>query len=187
MFPVLLTVGHLAVSSFGVFLALGFLLAIFLVWRLSRAWDLDEEKILDLTLLTFIGGLIGARVYFVIFNLPIFLSNPLNLILINKVPGLFFWGGILGGWLSLYIFARRFRMDFWQVADIASVGVVGGLILSSLGCFFGGCDVGVPSKDFFAVTMMGVLGKRWPVQLLQVLLEGPKRPRSSVLCFAGQR
>lgn len=170
MLPVLFSIGNLSVSSFGVFLALGFLFAIFLVWRLSRAWDLDEEKTLDLTLVTFIGGLLGARAYFVIENLQFFIASPLSFILINKVPGFSFWGGILGGWLTMYFFARRKRLDFWQLADIALVGVLGGLVLSNLGCFLGGCNIGNPTKAFFGVSMVGALGKRWPVQLIEALL-----------------
>lgn len=170
MFPVLFSIGTLSVSSYGVFLAAGFLLAIFLVWRLSRAWDLDEEKILDLTLLTFLGGLIGARLYFAIEHLQFFASSPLKIILINKYPGFSFWGAFLGGWLTLYFLIRRFKLNFWQVADIASVGFLGGLIFSDLGCFLGGCNVGIPSNAFFATTMVGQLGRRWPVQGLEALL-----------------
>lgn len=158
MFPQL-SIGNMTVSSFGVFLAAGFLFGIFLVWRLCRAWDLDEERSLDLILLTVIGALIGARVYFVIGHLQPFLASPLNLILVNKAPGLVLWGGILGGWLTIYFFAKRSRMDFWLVSDIAAVGVLGGLILSDVGCFFGGCNVGIPS-----------IGKRWPIQLVEGLL-----------------
>lgn len=157
-------------SSFGVFLALGFLLGIFLIWRLARAWDLDEEKILDLTLLTFLGGLVGARLYFAVSHLQYFIVSPLNLILINKVPGFSFWGGLLGGWLVLTILSRRFKMDFWLLADIAAVGFLGGLILSDVGCFFGSCNVGIPSKAFFAVPMVGVIGKRWPLQIIESFL-----------------
>lgn len=170
MLPVLFSIGSISVSSIGVFLALGFLLGIFLVWRLARAWDLDEEKILDLMLLTFIGGLIGARVYFAIEHLQDFIVSPLNLLLVNKLPGFNFWGGFLGGWLTLYIFARRKRLDFWQLADIASVGLLGGLILSNIGCFLGGCNVGTVSKAFFAITQEGLLGRRWPVQAVEALL-----------------
>lgn len=170
MYPVLFSIGSVSLSSFGVFLALGICFGIFLVWRLCRAWDLDEEKSLDLTLLTFIGGLLGARIYFAIENLPVFASSPLNLILINKVPGLSFWGGLLGGWLTMYIFARRKRLDFWQLADIALVGVLGGLVLSDIGCFLGGCNIGVPTSAFFGVTMVGSLGKRWPIQVVESLL-----------------
>ncbi|MCR4306115.1 MAG: prolipoprotein diacylglyceryl transferase, partial [Candidatus Daviesbacteria bacterium] len=170
MIPVLFSIGSLSVSSFGVFLVLGFLLGMFLVWRLSRAWDLDEEKTLDLTLLTFIGGIVGARLYFVLENLQIFFVSPFNLILINKVPGLSFWGGILGGWLTLYYFARRKRLDFWQLADIAFVGILGGMVLSNLGCFLGGCNVGSPTNSILGVSMVGALGKRWPVQLIEAIL-----------------
>lgn len=170
MLPVLFSIGNVAISSFGVFLALGFLLGVFVVWRLARAWDLDEEKVLDLTLATFIGGLIGGRAFFALEHWQIFVSVPIKLILIMKYPGLSFWGGFLGGWLTLHFLARRMKMDFWQVADIASVGFLGGLILSDLGCFLGSCSVGIPSNAFFAIPMAGLIGKRWPVQLVEALI-----------------
>lgn len=170
MFPVLFSIGNISISSFGVFLALGFLWGVFLVWRLSRAWDLDEEKILDLTLLTFLGGFLGARAYFVLENFQFFASSPLKIIIFTHFPGFSFWGGFLSGWLSLFYFARRLRVDFWQVADIASVGFLGGLILSNIGCLLGGCSIGIASKFFFAVPQVGSLGKRLPTQGFESLL-----------------
>lgn len=170
MFPVLLTIGSFAVSSFGVFLALGFLLGVLLIWRLSRAWDMDEEKVLDLTLLTFLGGLIGARVYFVIEHWDYFAVNFSKAILFYKFPGFSFWGGVLGGWLTLFYFAKRFKLDFWQIADIASVGFLGGLILSDIGCLLGGCGSGIPYKGFLAVSQVGSIGSRFPTQAVQALL-----------------
>ncbi len=159
MYPVLFSIGKFPVSSYGVFLALGFLFGIFLVWRLCRAWDLDEEKTLDLTLLTILGGVLGARIVFVIENFKFFLTSPLSAILIYRIPGFSFWGGILGGFLALYFLVKRSRMDFWQAADIASVGFFAGVIFSDLGCFAGGCNVGIPLKAFFAVPMVGFLGQ----------------------------
>lgn len=170
MLPVLFSMGKFNVSSFGIFLALGFLLGVFLIWRLGRAWDLDEEKVLDLSLLTFLGGLIGARLYFVLEHLSFFADSPLSVILINKFPGFSFWGGFLGGWLSLYFFSKRFKMNFWQLADIALVGFLGGLILSNIGCLLGGCNAGVLSKAFFAVNIEGLVGKRWPVPAVEAIL-----------------
>ncbi len=169
MLPVLFSIGKWPVSSFGVFLTLGFLVGVFLVWRLSRAWDLDEEKILDLTLLTFLGGLIGSRIYFVLEHLPIFLQDIFRIVLINKYPGFSFWGSFLGGWLSLVYFARAKKQDFWLLGDIAAVGFLGSLVLSDLGCFLGGCQVGIRS-NFLAVSMVGILGKRFPTQVLEAAL-----------------
>lgn len=169
MLPVLFSIGTIPVSSFGIFLALGFLLGVFLVWRLSRAWELDEERVLDLTLLTFLGGLIGARLYFVLENLALFLPNIFNILLIQKVSGLSFWGAILGGWLTLYFFTYKRKEDFWQITDIAVVGFIGGLILADLGCFLSGCEVGIHS-NFLAVDMVGFMGKRFAVQIFEALL-----------------
>ena len=119
MLPVLFSLNKVSLSSFGVFTTLGFLVGVFLVWRLSRAWDLDEERILDLTLLTFLGGLFGARLYFVLEHLSVFALNFLRIILINKYPGFSFWGAILGGWLTLFYLCRSKKMDFWLISDIA--------------------------------------------------------------------
>lgn len=170
MFPVLLTVSNIPVSSFGVFLALGFLVGVFLIWRLARAWDLNEEKILDLTLLTFLGGLIGARLYFVLEKLSFFSQNFLGILLFNKYPGFSFWGAFLGGWLTLFYLAKRNKLDFWQLGDIAAVGFLGGLFFSDLGCFLGGCNIGIQNNFFLAVNMVGSLGKRFPVQALEAIL-----------------
>lgn len=169
MLPVLFSIDKWPVSSFGVFLTLGFLVGVFLVWRLSRAWDLDEEKILDLTLLTFLGGFIGSRIYFVLEHLPIFMQSIFRIVLINKYPGFSFWGSFLGGWLTLAYFARAKKQDFWLLGDIAAVGFLGSLIIFDLGCFFGGCQVGIRS-NFLAVNMVGILGKRFPTQILEAVL-----------------
>lgn len=169
MFPVLFQIGGISISSLGAFLIIGFFLAIFLVWRLARAWDLDEEKVLDLILLTFVGEMIFGRIYFILSNFQLFGFHFLKWLLVTKYPGFSFGGGILGGALILYIFARRFKLNFWQLADIASVGLLGGVILSDLGCFFGGCNIGLKSNLFFAVPMVGVIGKRWPVQIIEAL------------------
>ena len=166
MFPVI-SLGPFSISSFGLTLALGFLFGIFLIWRLSRAWDLNEEKILDLTILTFIGGLMGARVYFILENFQIFGADFLKWILIQKYQGFAFWGGILGGFLTLKFYAKKFKVNFWQALDFASVGFLGGLIFLNLGCFLGGCNIGVTSKAFFALPMVGAIGTRIPIQLFE--------------------
>ena len=169
MLPVLFSIGNLSISSFGLLLVVAFLFGVFLTFRLARAWDLDEEKILDLTLLTFLGGLIGSRVYFGLEHPDEFWFHPIRLILIHKFPGFSFWGAFLGGWLSLYFFSRRKKMDFWQVGDLASVGFLGSLIFADIGCFLGGCSMGIVS-DFLAVPMVGAIGKRFPVQFMEAIL-----------------
>lgn len=170
MLPVILRFGPFYISSFGLFLSLAFVYSTFLVWRLARAWDLNEERILDLLVLVFLGSLVFSRIYFVLQNLNLFGFDLFKMVLFTKYPGLSFWGGFLGGWLTLYAFAIRFKLDFWQMADVASVGFLGGLILGNLGCFLGSCGVGIESHAFFAVTQLGYIGRRVPIQLVEAAL-----------------
>lgn len=172
MLPVLLTIGPITISSFGLFLSLGFIYGSFLVWRLARAWELSEEKVLDLIILTFFGGLIGARLFFVALNFEFFAADLFKIFPLTKYPGMSFWGGFLGGWLTLFVFARRLKFNFLQIADLAAVGFLGGLILSDIGCFLGGCGVGSLSNAFFAVPMVGIVGKRFPVQIFEAFITG---------------
>lgn len=169
MFPVLLTIGKTPISSFGVILLLGILMGVFLIWRLIRAWDLDEEKVLDITFLTFLGGLVGARLYFVFTHFNLFSPNIFNTFFFNRVPGFSFWGGLFFGVLSLYFLAKKKKMDFWMLSDIASIGLLAGLIFNSLGCFLGGCDVGVSTRLLVGVGMAGEIGRRFPIQILEAL------------------
>lgn len=169
MLPTLFTIAKIPISSFGFFLSLGILFALHLIWRLARAWDLPEEKILDLFFLTIFVGFIGARIFFIILNFEIFDSLS-KMILITRYPGLSFWGGLFGGWLTLYFLTKRTKLSFWQIADIAAVGVIGGIILGDIGCFLGGCGYGNASNFFMAVPVVGLIGKRLPIQIFEAII-----------------
>ena len=171
MFPTLFSIGKLNISSFNVFLVLSFLYGIFLVWRLVRAWDIDEEKSLDLTFLTLAGGLIGSRIIFVLEHLEVFIRSLPKIILIYQQPGFSAWGGVVSGFLTLYFFSRRFKIDYWQVSDLGAVAFLGSLILANLGCLPGGCDtVNVfgsgrkfPVAGIEALLLLAAFLKIWPV------------------------
>lgn len=170
MFPILFSVGSFSISTFAVFVTAAFLFAVFTIWRLARAWDIEEEKALDFTILTFIGGIIVSRLYFVTEHLEIFLKTPLNILLFFRQPGFSFWGGFLGGWLTLYLLSRKNKIDFWHVADLASVAFLGSMIFTDLGCFFAGCDLGIPSNAFFALKIPNQAQKIIPVSLIEAFL-----------------
>ena len=169
MHPLLLTIDNFSVSSFGFFLSLAFLTAVFVIWRLCRVYDIDEEKTLDIALLSFFGGLIGARVFYVLTNTAQF-ADLQRVFLVNRYPGLNFWGGIIFGFLTLQLIVKHFRLQLWQMADFVTVGVFAGLILGSTGCILGSCQYGVVSSSPLAVLQVGVLERRFPVQLLAALL-----------------
>lgn len=175
MKPVLFTinnipfVGNFPISSFGLFLLLGVLLSSFVVWRLARFYDINEEKVIDLILLTFIGSILGARITFVLLHLNLF-DTIQKVFFINKYPGLSFWGGLLGGYLFIRYFSAKFKLKFWQIADFAVVGLFLGLSFGALGCLFGSCQYGLLGQEPFAINQVGVVGRRFPIQLVESLL-----------------
>lgn len=169
MWPVLITIGNIPISSFGFFLLISLLTGAFFIWRVIRVYDFNEEKTLDLILLTFLGGLIGARVYFILSHLNQF-DGFFKLILINRYPGLSFWGSFLGGFLTLSFFSKRLKVNFWQIADYASVGLFISLSLASLGCLLGSCGYGQVSNLPLAIPQSGLIGKRFPLQFIEAIL-----------------
>ncbi|MBI2021638.1 prolipoprotein diacylglyceryl transferase [Candidatus Daviesbacteria bacterium] len=169
MKPVLFNLGNYPISSFGLSMILAFLAASFVIWRVIRLYELDEEKIVDLILVTFVGGLISARIYYILFHLNLF-DQIYKVFLINRYPGLSFWGAFLGSLVILKFFARRLKVDFWLVADITMPGLFVGLVIGSIGCLLGSCQYGLPSNLSFAVSQVGLIGKRFPLQVVEALL-----------------
>lgn len=169
MWPVIFSVGSLSISSFGIFLGLAFLAAVYTSWKLARLYEIDEERILDLAILTFFGGMISSRLFFVLTHLSIF-DDPSKIILISRYPGLSFWGGLAGGLLTLRFFASRSKLNFWQLADFAAAGLFLALSLGDVGCLLGGCFYGQVSNSFLATGVVGVIGKRFPLAIFEALV-----------------
>lgn len=169
MLPVIFNLAGVPISSFGVFLTLSLIAALFTAWRLARAYDLAEEQVVNLTLLSFIGGVVGARVYAVVTNPAVF--NSLDKILaINKFPGLSFWGGLIGGVLVFSYLTTRSKFSFWQLLDFAACSLLIGMVVGGVGCWFGGCAYGVPSNLIIAAEVVGQVGRRLPISLIESLI-----------------
>lgn len=169
MKPVFLTIFGQPLSSFSLFFLAAFLLAVYVIWRITKVYELDEEKMLDILILTFFGGLIVARIYFILFHLDQSMSI-LKILLINRYPGLSFWGGFFGGLLILKLLTLRFKLNFWQVLDFATPALFLGLSVASIGCILGSCQYGLPSNLPFAITQVGLVDKRFPIQIIESLL-----------------
>lgn len=168
MHPILISIGNFSISSFGFFASLAFVAAIFTIWRLSRVYDIDEEKTLDITLLTFFGGLLGARVAFILTNLAQF-DTLSKMVFLNRYPGLNFWGGVILGLASLYLFTRRLKIGLYHMADFITVGFFAALVFGSFGCLLGTCQYGYPYNGILSVPQVGLVGSRFPIQLLETI------------------
>src|SRR5947209_3730348 len=102
MYPVLLSINGFSLTTITVFLYLAFFLSLFVIWRLSKLYEIDSEKTLDLFLMTSVVGLLFARLDFVLTHLSIItdFSKAVNLF---KYPGYAFWGGFIASLVFLWL------------------------------------------------------------------------------------
>jgi phosphatidylglycerol---prolipoprotein diacylglyceryl transferase len=146
MYPELFRIGDFPVTSYGLWLAVGMLLALFVASRLAANDGLPRERIYDLGLWTLLGGLIGSKIlmFFVEENVQVFSLDFLR-------SGGVYYGGLIGGFLAVAIIVRLYKLPFWKVADAFAPGVALGQAFGRQGCFAAGCCWGKPTDLFWGV------------------------------------
>ena len=134
MFPELFKIGDFPINTYGVLLAIGLMCALFAAARLAKNDGLPKERIYDLGLWTIIGGLLGSKIlmFFVEDNVQIFSLDFLR-------SGGVYFGGFLGGFITLVILIRFYKLPFWKVGDAFAPGVALGQVFGRMGCFSAGC------------------------------------------------
>ena len=110
-------IGSLSIYWYGLILALAMLAGIGMAIMIGRFYKVKAETIVDFAFWLIIGGLIGARLYYVGLEWAYYKDDPLSILKIWQ-GGLAIHGAILFGLLSLWLFVRRRKLDFWLLASI---------------------------------------------------------------------
>ncbi len=145
MKPVLIQIGSIPVYSFGVMIVAAFFICCWIVNLELRRKGLDHQVEADsLVISVLIGGLIGARGYYILENFTEFLSAPFE---IFSGGGLVWYGGVLGGVVALTYVLQRKKLNWLQVADILAPALALGYAIGRIGCLLAGDgDYGKPSN-----------------------------------------
>jgi len=169
MFPTLLQIGPVYISSLGFFSFLGFLFGGFVLWRKGKEENFDEEPILDLWILSLLSGFLTGRLLFCLTN-PLYFSKPfLGFFSFVKLPGISFLGLILGMFITWIIFSDKAKWDFWKLADVAVFSVICFQIFWRLGQFLDGSFFGKQTLLPWKISFPGIEGARHPIQLYDFL------------------
>jgi phosphatidylglycerol:prolipoprotein diacylglycerol transferase len=163
MKPVLFQLGPFPVSSFGVFLLAAFAVGILLLLPRTRRLGWDPGEVLDLSLYTIIGGVVGARAGYVLVNLRDFASDPVRIVTIWRDAGLTFYGALLGGAVVAWLYGRRRGWSLGRIADAAAPGLALGYAVAMIGALLYGLNYGRPATVPWAITLFGE--PRHPTQL----------------------
>jgi phosphatidylglycerol---prolipoprotein diacylglyceryl transferase len=136
MYPVLFTVGDVAVPSFWVAAFLGFFVAFFVVRSEVRRRGYDVDLAYDIVLYAYVGGWAGARVFLIPTGWEYFTKDPISFLLSSS--GWVWYGGVIGGAVAVWILARQRQIGFLEFADIAAPALAMGLGIGRIGCQLAG-------------------------------------------------
>ena len=176
MYPDFIKIGNFVVSSFGVMVAASFLVAYWLCLQEFKRKKLSEELLGNLFLAAMIGGIVGAKLLYLVENVPLseILANPVQHILSRG--GLTFYGGLFGAILLTWLVAKRGKLNFWVMGDAVAPAMAIGYSIGRLGCFLVGDDYGVPSDLPWAMSFPNglppTLERVHPTQLYEVIIMG---------------
>jgi phosphatidylglycerol:prolipoprotein diacylglycerol transferase len=152
MRPVLFPLGTFPVYSYVVFAILAYLGGLAYAYLEARRVGQDPIYAVDLSLIIFFAGFVGARLLFVIVLYPRFLQAPLDIFKVWQ-GGLVFYGGLIAAVLAAagYIKLRRLPLGTW--ADICSPSAMIALVFGRIGCLLNGCCYGKIANDLpWAIT-----------------------------------
>ena len=141
MYPVLFRIGDFAVTSFGVFVALGALAGIWLFRRELARSGLPEDGV-DAAVAGVLGGLAGAKLLWVFEHLG---EEPVFSLLFSR-GGLSWFGGFAGGVLAGLVVMHRKGLPKVQVLAAATPALAAGHAIGRIGCFLVGDDYGRPTS-----------------------------------------
>jgi phosphatidylglycerol:prolipoprotein diacylglycerol transferase len=137
------------ITSFGVFMLLSFLTGGYLLRsELGRIGE-DPEKAWDLVFMAVVGGILGAKGYYILLNYPRLVSDPAGLIFARG--GLVWYGGFILATAFVVWEIRRQKLPLAKTADAAAPGLALAYAVGRMGCFLVGDDWGRPTGSWVGI------------------------------------
>ena len=162
LLPLLFKLGPISVHTYGVAMALAFLISIFIIRHEAKRKGFNPDFAYDIVLFAMVGGIIGARFFYVVDHWHDFIGNPIQMFAIWQ-GGLVFYGGLIGGALAVLGLTRMRKLQIGKVADIVAPSLAIGSAVGRLGCFSNGCCYGKETALPWGVTFTNRLSSAQPL------------------------
>jgi len=133
----LIDLGFFEIKWYSFLLFLAMMIGCIIVYKEAKKKKINEDQMIDLMFYSLLFGIIGARLYYVIFNLSYYLNNPLEIIMIWK-GGLAIHGGLIAALVFLTIYTRKKKINLLLLIDIVVVGLIIAQSIGRWGNFFNG-------------------------------------------------
>ena len=147
-----ISIGGFKIAFYGMIIGIGMLAGLYMAQRDARRRGQDPELYLDFALYAIIFSIIGARLYYVIFDWDLYKHNPIEIFNL-RAGGLAIYGGIIGAVLTLIVFTKIRKVSFFSMADSGCIGLITGQIIGRWGNFFNCEAFGGYTDSFLAMRL----------------------------------
>lgn len=130
-------IGNVSIYWYAIFIVIAFSIAIMLCKKDEGKYSIEFENIMELILFVLPVSIIGARLYFVIFNINYYLKYPLEILNIRN-GGLAIYGGIIGAIITTAIFCKIRKIKLLNILDYIAPYLPLGQSIGRWGNFFNG-------------------------------------------------
>ena len=153
MYPKLISIGDFFIPTYGVLVAIAFLVALWIASRLGKRSGLRSELVVNLGIYCALMGMLGAKIFMILFDLPFFIAHPGDIFsrATLQAAGVF-QGGLALAIIFAALYTRHFGMPWLLTADAFAPAIAIGHAIGRLGCFAAGCCWGVACDRPWAVT-----------------------------------
>jgi len=169
MYPILFSFSRINIYSYGLMVALGIVLSVFLIEKESVKSKLPKDDVVDLIFWIVVWGLVGARLFYVLLYPDLYLNSPLEILKLYE-GGLVFHGGLIFGIIACFINFRSKKLPLLKTLDVLILYLPLAHAFGRIGCFLNGCCAGKPTDLAWGICFPGNLVAVHPTQLYSVFL-----------------
>ena len=135
MNPIMFSIGSIDIRWYSVLILVGALIGIGILLKEAKRFDISSDFIINLSFYTLVFGIIGARLYYVLFNFEMYKDDLLSILKIWN-GGLAIHGGLIAGFITIVLYCKRYNVRFLKIMDMAAPGIILAQAIGRWGNFF---------------------------------------------------
>ena len=131
----ILSIGNFHIYCYSVLIATGIIIGLYLLMKEASKQNISKDTIIDIAFYTIIWGIVGARIYYVIFNIKPYLSNPISILYVWE-GGLAIYGAIIAGFITLVYQTKKKNIALGKLTDMIVPSLILAQAIGRWGNFF---------------------------------------------------
>lgn len=150
MHPELFKIGPITIYTYGFLMALAIISAILITVKRGEKRGFSKDSIYDIAFYGVIGGILGAKLLYIIAEAPTLLKNP-KAIIFMLTSGFVVYGALIGGALAAYIYCKVKGLNFIKYFDLTAPAIAFAQGVGRIGCLEAGCCYGKETNSIFGI------------------------------------